>query len=98
MLAGLHAPADGRRSSTASPSASINVHPSLLPEFPGAHAIEEALAAGERETGATVHYVDEGVDTGPVIAQERVSVEDDDTVESSVPASRRSSTACCRGW
>jgi phosphoribosylglycinamide formyltransferase 1 len=64
------------------PERVINVHPALLPKFPGAHAIEEALAAGERETGATVHYVDEGVDTGPVIVQERVSVEDDDTVES----------------
>ena len=59
----------------------INVHPALLPEFPGAHAIEEALAAGVPETGATVHYVDEGVDSGPVIVQERVVVEPDDTVE-----------------
>jgi phosphoribosylglycinamide formyltransferase 1 len=60
----------------------INVHPALLPSFPGAHAIEDALAAGARETGATVHYVDEGVDTGPVIAQERVAIEHGDTVES----------------
>ncbi len=59
----------------------INVHPALLPEFPGTHAIEDALAAGVRETGATVHYVDEGVDTGPVIVQERVAVEQGDTVE-----------------
>ena len=59
----------------------INVHPALLPEFPGAHAIEEALAAGVPETGATVHYVDEGVDSGPVIVQERVVVEPGDTVE-----------------
>lgn len=63
------------------PERVINVHPALLPEFPGAHAIEEALAAGVRETGATVHYVDEGVDSGPVIVQERVAVRDDDTVE-----------------
>ena len=42
----------------------VNVHPSLLPEFPGAHAVEEQLAAGVAETGATVHLVDEGVDTG----------------------------------
>jgi phosphoribosylglycinamide formyltransferase-1 len=59
----------------------INVHPALLPQFPGTRAIEEALAADVRETGATVHFVDEGVDTGPVIAQERVPVEDGDTVE-----------------
>lgn len=59
----------------------LNVHPALLPQFPGAHAIEEALAAGVRETGATVHYVDEGVDTGSVIVQERVAVEEGDTVE-----------------
>lgn len=59
----------------------INVHPALLPQFPGAHAIEEALAAGVRETGATVHYVDEGVDSGPVIVQERVAVEPGDTVD-----------------
>ena len=64
------------------PERVINVHPALLPRFPGAHAIEDALAAGVRETGATVHYVDEGVDTGPVILQERVAVEDGDTVES----------------
>jgi phosphoribosylglycinamide formyltransferase-1 len=59
----------------------INVHPALLPEFPGAHPIEEALAAGVAETGATVHYVDQGVDSGPVIVQERVAVEAGDTVE-----------------
>jgi phosphoribosylglycinamide formyltransferase-1 len=59
----------------------INVHPALLPQFPGTRAIEDALAAGVRETGATVHYVDEGVDTGPVIVQERVAVEQGDTVE-----------------
>jgi phosphoribosylglycinamide formyltransferase-1 len=64
------------------PERVINVHPALLPRFPGAHAIEDALAAGVRETGATVHFVDEGVDTGPVIVQERVAVQDDDTVES----------------
>jgi phosphoribosylglycinamide formyltransferase 1 len=63
------------------PGRVINVHPALLPEFPGAHAIEEALAAGVSETGATVHYVDEGVDSGPVIVQERVAVETGDTIE-----------------
>ena len=60
----------------------LNVHPSLLPAFPGAHAVEEVLAAGARETGVTVHFVDEGVDTGPVIAQERVPIEPGDTPES----------------
>jgi phosphoribosylglycinamide formyltransferase-1 len=59
----------------------INVHPALLPAFPGTHAIEEALAAGVTETGATVHYVDEGVDTGAVIAAERVPVRPGDTVD-----------------
>ena len=57
----------------------INVHPSLLPDFPGTRAVEEALAAGVDETGVTVHFVDEGVDTGPVILQERVGVRPDDT-------------------
>jgi phosphoribosylglycinamide formyltransferase-1 len=60
----------------------VNVHPSLLPDFPGAHAVEETLAAGVSETGVTVHFVDEGVDTGPVIAQERVAVEPGDTPDS----------------
>jgi len=57
----------------------INVHPSLLPAFPGANAIEEALAAGVEETGVTVHFLDEGVDTGPVILQEAVPVRAGDT-------------------
>jgi phosphoribosylglycinamide formyltransferase 1 len=59
----------------------INVHPSLLPAFPGLDAIGQALAAGAEETGVTVHFVDEGVDTGPVIAQERVAIEPGDTAE-----------------
>jgi phosphoribosylglycinamide formyltransferase-1 len=57
----------------------INVHPSLLPAFPGLRAWEQALAAGAAETGATVHFVDLGLDTGPVIAQEPVPVRDGDT-------------------
>jgi phosphoribosylglycinamide formyltransferase-1 len=59
----------------------LNVHPSLLPAFPGLDAIGQALAAGAEETGVTVHFIDEGVDTGPVVAQERVAIERDDTVE-----------------
>ena len=59
----------------------VNTHSAPLPDFPGAHPIEDVLAAGVDETAATVHYVDEGVDTGPVIAVERVPVLPDDTVD-----------------
>ena len=59
----------------------VNTHSAPLPEFPGAHPIEDVLAAGVEQTAATVHYVDEGVDSGPVIAAEPVPVRDDDTVE-----------------
>lgn len=52
----------------------INTHPSLLPRFPGAHAVRDALASGARETGVTIHVVDAGVDTGPIIAQKSVTV------------------------
>jgi phosphoribosylglycinamide formyltransferase-1 len=52
----------------------INTHPALLPAFPGAHAVRDALAAGASVTGATVHVVDAGVDTGPVLAQREVPV------------------------
>jgi phosphoribosylglycinamide formyltransferase-1 len=57
------------------PNRVVNVHPSLLPEFPGAHALEDALTAGVETTGVTVHFVDEGLDTGEVIRQELVAVE-----------------------
>ncbi|WP_066041048.1 phosphoribosylglycinamide formyltransferase [Herbiconiux solani] len=57
----------------------INTHPALLPAFPGAHAVRDALAAGVETTGVTVHVIDEGVDTGPVIVQESVRVEPGDT-------------------
>ncbi len=57
------------------PGRIVNVHPSLLPAFPGANAIEDALAAGVETTGVTVHYVDEGLDTGEVIGQEPVPLE-----------------------
>jgi phosphoribosylglycinamide formyltransferase 1 len=62
------------------PDRVVNVHPSLLPEFPGAHAIDDALAAEVPTTGVTVHYVDEGLDSGAVIRQEPVPVEPRDTL------------------
>jgi phosphoribosylglycinamide formyltransferase-1 len=58
----------------------VNTHPAPLPEFPGAKPIEDVLAAGVPESAATVHYVDEGIDTGPVIVAERVPVLAGDTV------------------
>jgi formyltetrahydrofolate-dependent phosphoribosylglycinamide formyltransferase len=60
----------------------VNTHPALLPAFPGAHAIRDAITARVPTTGVTVHWVDEGVDTGPVIAQVRVAVEPDDDEDS----------------
>jgi phosphoribosylglycinamide formyltransferase 1 len=62
------------------PGRIVNVHPSLLPAFPGAHAIRDALDAGVETTGVTVHYVDEGLDTGDVIRQEEVPLEPRDTL------------------
>jgi phosphoribosylglycinamide formyltransferase 1 len=59
----------------------LNVHPSLLPAFPGLDAVGQALAAGVGETGVTVHFVDTGIDTGPVLAHERVAIEPGDTEE-----------------
>jgi phosphoribosylglycinamide formyltransferase-1 len=56
----------------------INTHPSLLPAFPGAHAVRDAIAAGVTQTGVTIHVVDEGVDTGPHIAQSVVAVSPED--------------------
>jgi phosphoribosylglycinamide formyltransferase-1 len=63
------------------PGRIVNVHPSLLPAFPGAHAIKDALAAGVDTTGVTVHLVDEGIDTGPILVQEPVAVEPRETLE-----------------
>jgi formyltetrahydrofolate-dependent phosphoribosylglycinamide formyltransferase len=60
----------------------VNTHPALSPAFPGAHAVRDALAAGVATTGVTVHWVDEGVDTGPVIAQTIVPVEPGDDEDS----------------
>jgi phosphoribosylglycinamide formyltransferase-1 len=62
------------------PGRIVNVHPSLLPSFPGARPIEDALAAGVDTTGVTVHLVDEGIDTGPILRQEPVPVEPRDTL------------------
>ena len=57
----------------------INTHPAYLPEFPGAHGVRDALAAGVTQTGASVIVVDTGVDTGPILAQERVAIQPEDT-------------------
>lgn len=64
------------------PGRILNIHPSLLPAFPGLEAWKQAVEAGARETGCTVHLVDAGMDTGPVVMQERVPVLADDTPES----------------
>jgi len=63
------------------PSRVLNLHPSLLPAFPGSHAIDDALAAGVSETGVTVHLVDEVLDGGPIVAQTRIPVDYDETPE-----------------
>lgn len=60
----------------------LNVHPSLLPKYPGAHAIKDAFEAKEKETGVTIHFVTEDVDAGPVILQRSLSIKPDDTLES----------------
>lgn len=60
----------------------VNSHPALLPLFPGAHAVRDALATGVAKTGTTIHWVDSGVDTGPIIAQEEVEITPADTEES----------------
>jgi phosphoribosylglycinamide formyltransferase 1 len=60
----------------------INVHPSLLPAFPGKDAIGQALAAKAKWSGVTIHYVDEGMDTGPIIVQERIRISEKETRES----------------
>ncbi len=60
----------------------LNIHPALLPAFPGAHPVADTLACGAKVSGVTVHFVDEGMDTGPIIAQKSVPVFDDDDEES----------------
>jgi phosphoribosylglycinamide formyltransferase-1 len=59
----------------------LNIHPALLPAFPGVDALGQALAYGVKVTGCTVHFVDAGVDTGPIVAQHAVEVRDDDTAQ-----------------
>ena len=56
----------------------LNIHPSLLPDFPGAHAHRDVIAAGVEKSGCTVHFVDSGMDTGPIIAQAEVEISPDD--------------------
>jgi phosphoribosylglycinamide formyltransferase-1 len=63
------------------PERIINIHPSLLPAFPGLESWKQALNAGAAEAGCTVHFVDDGMDTGPVIVQEAVPIQPDDTAE-----------------
>jgi phosphoribosylglycinamide formyltransferase 1 len=60
----------------------VNIHPSLLPAFPGKDAVGQALAANVKWSGVTIHFVDEGMDTGPIIIQERVQIDDNETRES----------------
>jgi len=86
------------------PNRIVNVHPSLLPDFPGMHAIDDALAAGVEETGVTVHFVDEGIDSGHVIRQQIVAVEPRETLVERIhevehrllPNSVRELIACAR--
>ncbi len=63
------------------PQKIMNIHPALLPSFPGLHAARQAMEYGVKITGVTIHFVDEGVDTGPIILQEAVNVRDNDTEE-----------------
>lgn len=70
----------------------VNTHPALLPAFPGAHALRDALIAGATDTGVTVHWVDEGIDTGPIIAQVAVPIEandDENTLRVRIQAAER---------
>lgn len=60
----------------------VNLHPAYLPEYPGLHSIERAFEDHKKQTGVTVHYIDSGLDSGPIIAQKRIPIFEDDTVES----------------
>jgi len=63
------------------PKRIVNIHPSLLPAFPGLEAGQQALTAGVKETGCTVHLVDGGIDTGPILVQRKVTIQPDDTIQ-----------------
>ena len=63
------------------PGRIINSHPALLPAFPGAHAVADALAYGAKVTGCTIHVVDSGVDTGPIVAQQAIVIDESDDVD-----------------
>jgi phosphoribosylglycinamide formyltransferase-1 len=67
------------------PNRVLNVHPALLPSFPGTHGVADALAYGVKVTGVTVHLVDEGVDTGPIVLQEPIEVRRNDTWDTVEP-------------
>ena len=73
----------------------INVHPALLPAFPGLGAVEQALAYGVKVFGVTVHFVDDGVDTGPVILQRAIELPDARDPDDVLERLHRSSTSCC---
>ena len=60
----------------------LNIHPALLPSFPGANGIRDAFEAGVKVTGVTVHFASENFDDGPILAQEAVAIAEDDTIES----------------
>ena len=74
----------------------VNIHPSLLPAFPGKDAIGQALAAGVTGTGVTIHYVDEGMDTGPIIDQATVAIGENETMESLAEKIHAVSINCIR--
>ena len=76
----------------------VNSHPALLPSFPGAHGVADALAHGVKVTGTTVHLVDDGVDTGPILAQRAVEIAADDTADTCTNGSRSSSANCSQTW
>jgi len=67
---------------SAFPNKILNIHPALLPKYPGIHSIERAFEAKDKVTGITVHFIDEGVDTGPIVKQVEVPIMPDDTLES----------------
>ena len=76
------------------PGRVLNTHPALLPAFKGCHAVRDALAAGVKVTGCTVHVATDEVDEGPILAQEAVQVEPSDTGRRSTSGSRRSNGGC----